>query len=175
MVEELTTARFLLRKFRDPDLGNVYKGLSHPEVIKYYGVSYSSLEATNEQMRWFRELEEKESGGWWIICSAGDQQFLGVAGFNNLSREHRKAEVGFWLLPEFWGRGILQEVLPVICNYAFTKWNLHRIEAYVETENSNSANVLIKQAFTHEGTMIDSEVKDGKFISVALFAKLKSK
>ncbi|PAM93344.1 GNAT family N-acetyltransferase, partial [Flavobacterium sp. IR1] len=67
MVEELTTARFLLRKFRDPDLRNVYKGLSHPEVIKYYGVSYSSLEATNEQMRWFRELEEKEGGGWWVI------------------------------------------------------------------------------------------------------------
>jgi ribosomal-protein-alanine N-acetyltransferase len=87
--------------------------------------------------------------------------------------EKRKWVFGYF--PEFWGRGILQEVLPVICNYAFTKWNLHRIEAYVETENSNSANVLIKQAFTHEGTMIDSEVKDGKFISVALFAKLKSK
>ncbi|GHA23361.1 N-acetyltransferase [Salinimicrobium marinum] len=175
MIEELTTKRFLLRRIKDSDLNNIYKGLSHPEVIKYYGVSYNSLEATREQMRWFRELEQKETGGWRAICSAGDETFLGATGFNNLSKEHKKTELGFWILPEFWGRGIIQELLPVICNYAFENLHLHRIEAFVESENVNSAKALKNQGFQHEGTMVDSEVKNGKFISVELFAKLKSK
>ena len=174
MIEELGTKRFLLRRFKNGDLENVFRGLSNPEVIKYYGVSYKSLEAAREQMTWFMELEKKQTGGWWAICTAGNEEFLGAAGFNNLSKEHRKAELGFWLLPEFWGRGIIQEVLPVICSFAFEKLNLHRIEAFVETENINSAKVLKKQHFRHEETMVDSEVKNGIFISVDIFAKLKS-
>ena len=46
----LKTERLLLRQFADTDLENVFKGLSHPKVIKYYGVNYQTLEATKEQM-----------------------------------------------------------------------------------------------------------------------------
>ena len=45
----LKTERLLLRQFVDTDLENVFKGLSHPEIIKYYGVSYQTLEATKAQ------------------------------------------------------------------------------------------------------------------------------
>ena len=38
--------RLLLRQFVDSDIENVYKGLSDPEIIKYYGVSYKTLEDT---------------------------------------------------------------------------------------------------------------------------------
>jgi len=38
--------RILLRQFTDDDLENVFKGLSHSDVIKYYGISYDTLEAT---------------------------------------------------------------------------------------------------------------------------------
>ncbi len=174
MIENLKTERFLLRRFKNDDLEKVFQGLSNPEVIRYYGVSFSSLEATREQMAWFEELEQKETGAWWAICSLEDQSFTGAAGFNNVSKEHRKAELGFWLLPEFWGRGIIQEVLPVICEFAYTKLNLHRIEAFVETENTASAKALKNQGFRHEGTMVDSEVKNGRFISVDLFARLEN-
>ncbi|WP_424493005.1 GNAT family N-acetyltransferase [Salinimicrobium sp. GXAS 041] len=174
MIENLKTERFLLRRFKNDDLENVFKGLSHPEVIKYYGVNFSSLHETREQMKWFEELEQNGTGAWWAICSPETETFFGAAGFNDLSKEHRKAEIGFWLLPEFWRKGIIQEVLPVICDFAFTKMNLHRIEAFVETENKASAKALKKQGFRHEGTMVDSEVKNGSFISVDLFAKLKN-
>ena len=53
--------RLLLRQFADSDLENVYKGLSHPDVIRYYGVSYDSLEATKAQMKFFADLEKEEN------------------------------------------------------------------------------------------------------------------
>ncbi len=55
----IETERFILRQFTENDLENAYKGLSHPEVIAYYGVSFDSLEATKEQIDWFRDLEKK--------------------------------------------------------------------------------------------------------------------
>ena len=66
---KIETERFTLRQFTRRDLENVYKGLSHPDVIKYYGISFNSIEATNEQIIWFRNLEKNETGIWWAICS----------------------------------------------------------------------------------------------------------
>lgn len=42
----IKTDRLLLRQFVESDLENVFNGLSHPDIIKYYGVSYLTLEAT---------------------------------------------------------------------------------------------------------------------------------
>ncbi len=51
----IRTERLLLRQFTGSDLENVYQGLSHPDIIKYYGVSYNSLEATKAQMEFFSD------------------------------------------------------------------------------------------------------------------------
>jgi [ribosomal protein S5]-alanine N-acetyltransferase len=170
---EVRTKRLLLRQIQDNDLENIFRGLSHPEVIKYYGVNFNSRESTKEQMTWYRELVETGTGIWWAICSLEGDVFYGATGFNNLQKEHKKAEIGFWLLPEFWSRGYVSEAVTAILNYAFTSLDLHRIEAYVEVGNENSAKALKKLKFEYEGRLRDSEIKTGKFISVDVYAKFR--
>lgn len=169
----IRTERFLLRQFTNSDLQNVFSGLSNPDVIRYYGISYATLEETELQMQFFRELEEKETGIWWAICSHDNQIFYGGGGFNNWSKIHKKAEIGFWLLPGFWGMGIMKEVLPVICLYGFETLDLHRIEGIVESENSNCKKAIAKANFTFEGTMRECEIKNGRFISLDIYSRLK--
>lgn len=110
----IRNSRLLLRQFSDKDIESVYRGLSHPEVTRYYGVSYDSLEATKEQMEWFAKIEREESGIWWVICSADDGEFMGGCGLNNLSKNHKRAEIGFWLLPTFWNQGVVSEAVPIV-------------------------------------------------------------
>jgi len=169
---QLVSKRLLLRQFNDSDLENVYRGLSHPEVIKYYGVSYDTLEATKEQMTWFAELERNGKGIWWAVCNKEDGTFLGAGGLNDLSQQHKKAEVGFWLLPEHWGKGILTEAMPLIFNHAFESMGLHRIEGFVESENTLCKKAMDKLQFTLEGSMRDCEIKNGEFISLDIYTKL---
>ncbi|MBE7441504.1 MAG: GNAT family N-acetyltransferase [Flavobacteriales bacterium] len=168
----IKTERFLLRQFVDSDLANVYKGLSDPKIIKYYGVSYNTLEETKAQMKFFADLEKEKTGIWWAICSLNNKTFYGAGGLNSLNKEHKKAEIGFWLLTAFWGKGIMTEVMPLICNYGFKNMDLHRIEGFVETDNVNCKNAMKKLDFIHEGTMKDCEIKNGKFISLDIYAKL---
>lgn len=160
----IKTERLLLRQFIATDLENVFKGLSHANIIKYYGVSYQTLEATKEQMTFFADIETNGTGIWWAICSLDNEIFYGAGGLNNLSKEHKKAEIGFWLLIDFWGKGIMTEALPIICNYGFNNLGLHRIEGFVETENSNCKKAISKLDFSHEGTMKDCEIKNGRYI-----------
>jgi ribosomal-protein-alanine N-acetyltransferase len=170
----IKTEKLLLRQFVDNDLENVFKGLSHPEIIKYYGVSFQTLEATKEQMTFFADLEKKGTGIWWAVCSADNKIFYGAGGLSSLNKEHKKAEIGFWLISEFWGNGIMKEAMPLICNYGFDNLELHRIEGFVESENKNCKNAMAKLDFQHEGTMKECEIKNGKFISLDIYAKVKT-
>lgn len=167
----LESERTVLRQFKAADLENVFKGLSDPAVIKYYGISFDTLEATKEQMAWFADLEKNEKGIWWAVCSKTDGSFLGAGGLNDMSKQNKKAEIGFWLLPENWGKGFMTETMPLIFDYAFNTIGLHRIEGFVETENVNCKKAVTKLNFKLEGTMRDCEVKNGQFISVNIYAK----
>lgn len=168
----LKTESLLLRKIGQVDLVNIFSGLSDPKVIKHYGVSFSTVEETKEQLRWYEELENTGTGMWWAICSADNTVFYGAAGYNNLRAEHRKAELGFWLLPQHWGKGLVQEAVSAILHHGYHQMGLHRVEALVETGNTKSSKALEKLGFEKEGVMRDYEIKNGSFISVALYAKL---
>lgn len=169
---QLKTIRLNLRQITENDLENIFSGLSNPDVIKHYGVNYKTLDDTWEQLEWYAELERTHTGIWWAIISAETAEFCGAIGYNNLSREHKKAEIGFWLLPEFWGKGFVSEALEPVLEYAFQKLHLHRIEAFVETENISSQKTLQKRHFQQEGILRDSEIKNGRSISVTIFSKL---
>ena len=170
----LKTERLLLRQFVESDLENVFKGLSDPEIIKYYGVSYQTLDDTKAQLRFFADLEKDNTGIWWAVCSLDNDRFYGAGGLNSLSKEHKKAEIGFWLLKEYWGQGIMTEAIPLICNYGFDHLGLHRIEGFVESENENCKNAMKKLSFKHEGTMTDCEIKNERFISLDIYANIKA-
>lgn len=170
----LNSPRLRLRQIEPTDIGNVYQGLSNPEVIKYYGVNFDSLEATEEQMVWFRDLEQNGTGIWWAICSPDNRAFYGAGGFNNLSKQHRKAEIGFWLLPEFWGQGFMQEAFPLICDFGFMHLQLNRIEGFVDSDNQNCKRVVEKLGFKLEGTMRECEFKKGKYLNINIYSKLKN-
>lgn len=169
----IKTERLLLRQFEENDLQNVFKGLSNPDVIKYYGISFDSLEATKEQMDWFAQLEKSETGIWWAVCSLDNKTFYGAGGLNNLNKEYKKAEIGFWLLTDFWGQGIMTEAMPIIYNYGFNNLGIHRIEGFVDSDNINCKKAMAKLDFQYEGTMRDCEMKNGKFISLDIYAAIK--
>ena len=166
----LTTDRLRLRPITDADLENIHRGLSHPQVIAYYGVSFSSLEATKEQMAWYAAPEQY----WWAICAPDGREFYGAGGLNDVSPTERKAEIGLWLLPDHWGRGIMGEVLPLICDFGWNELGLRRIEGFVETENSKCKAAMRKLDFRHEATLADCEEKDGQRISVDVFVKTRA-
>jgi ribosomal-protein-alanine N-acetyltransferase len=172
MFPELVTKRFLLQEILPEDQPFIFEGLSHPQVIPYYGVQYKTLEETSAQMQFYSQLQKEGTGLWWKIVDAWTFEKVGAAGFNNYNAQHRKCETGYWLLPQHWGKGIVSEVLPAIIEYLFETKNLHRIEALVEVGNESSCKVLRKAGFELEGTLRECEWKDGRFISLLLYSLL---
>jgi len=172
---ELCTTRFLLRRILPADRDIVFRGLSDPRVVAHYGVSYASLEATQVQMNWFEEIFAQGTGVWWGICRPSDpSELLGAAGLNDLCARHRRAELGYWLLPEHWGQGVARECVTTLLRHAFERMHLYRVGAEVDVGNARSIRLLRRLGFQFEGTRRAYELKDGRHLDLMLFARLAS-
>ena len=175
MFPEIITQRFRLRKILLIDQQQIFEGLSNEDVIKYYGVSYNTFEDTLRQMEWYENLLNTETGIWWGISFRESGELIGACGFNNISIDHKKTEMGYWLFPQHWKKGIMMEVVPAIIEYAFRVLKLHRIEASVEVDNIASKKLLIKLGFAYEGTLKQCELKNEKFIDLEYYGLINNK
>ncbi|AOY02128.1 GNAT family N-acetyltransferase [Jeongeupia sp. USM3] len=170
----LSTSRFVLREFVQNDIDAVFRGLSHPQIIAHYGVSYDTRDDTRMQMDWFHQISAEQSGIWWAVCAADSPDaLLGACGFNDRNHEHRHADIGYWLLPEHWGHGVMRECLPAALGYGFGVLGLHRVAAEVEPENVRSSSLLAGLGFVHEGTRRECEFKDGRYLDLADYGLLR--
>jgi ribosomal-protein-alanine N-acetyltransferase len=172
MFPELSTERFNLEQVEKADQSFIFEGLSHPEVIRYYGVNYDSFAATRLQMDWYEKTYQEGTAIHWKITDKRKRIRMGVISFYYFKPEHKKAELGFWLLPEHWNKGVITEALKPVIQYCQEKKGIHRLEAFVEEGNDRCSHLLEKAGFTLEGTMKDAEVKNGKYISLRIYALL---
>ncbi|MBC5774443.1 GNAT family N-acetyltransferase [Pontibacter sp. KCTC 32443] len=174
MSQNLETARLQLRPVRPSDADFILKGLSDTRVTTYYAVHYDTPEAVQEQMQFYDNLQQTGTGIWWVFSLRGATDLIGACGYSSLETENRKAEIGFWLLPEHWGKGYIPEAAKAILKYGFESMNLHRIEAIVEGGNAQSEKVLQKLGFTREGRLRDREIKNGHFIDLVHYSLLET-
>ncbi|WP_313214090.1 GNAT family protein [Soonwooa sp.] len=169
----LQTERLTIRPVEDSDIYFIYKAFSNPKVTKFLTVSYPDLEATKEQMEWYKHLKKKNLGYWWVICAKNSEKKLGACGFSSHQKVHQKTEAGYWLLPENWGKGYIAEALGEICKYAFENLSINRIECIVETENINSKKIMNKLNFQFEGRLRQAEKVNDNFVDIEYYSMLK--
>jgi [ribosomal protein S5]-alanine N-acetyltransferase len=170
MFPELSTERLLLQQIFPEDQPFIFEGLNHPAVIRFYGVSYQTFEATAAQMKWYQTMVAEGQGIPWKMVDKVSGEKIGVIAVYFYKPEHQKAEVGFWLLPQFWYKGYALEALKAVVYYWQTEKQLHRMEALVEEGNQGSSKVLEKAGFVFEGTMRECEIKNGCFISLRIYS-----
>ncbi len=173
MHQNLQTERLQLRPVQPTDAEFILKGLSDKRVTQFYAVHYDTHEAVQEQMQFYHNLIETGTGMWWVFSLKGETELIGACGFSSIEPENRKGEIGFWLLPDHWGKGYIPEAARAITKYGFSELNLHRIEAIVEGGNDQSEKVLQKAGYTYEGRLRDREIKNGKFIDLVYYSILK--
>lgn len=83
----------------------------------------------------------------------------------------QSAELGYWIGREFWNRGIMTEAVVAFCERTFAAFDLHRIGAFVFSNNPTSARVLEKAGFVFEGRLKHEVVKDGVLLDSLVYRK----
>lgn len=167
-----TVGNYRLLPVERKDQAFVFAGLSDPAVIRYYGVSYSTLEETAGQMDFYEKLVTEETGASWKIVDQEGGIPIGVVTAYLYQPAHERIEVGFWLVPGAQGKGAMSMVFPAFLDQLKKLFTLHRIEATVETGNDASCRILEKAGFQREGVLRDYEIKNGNRISLIVYSLL---
>ena len=87
----------------------------------------------------------------------------------------RTAEIGYWLGEPHWGKGIATMAVVALTDFAFSEFDLERMEAHVFEGNPASARVLEKAGYALEGRLRKSITKEGRTIDRFLYAKIREK
>lgn len=87
----------------------------------------------------------------------------------------RDLELGYWLNPAFWGRGVGSAAVRAMCALAFSQTDAVRIHADVFCANAASVRLLEKCGFSREGVFARAAFKNGVFHDVARYALLKER
>ena len=151
---EIITERLLLREITWNDLEDIHRLHSIPEVDEFNTLGIpGDLNETRELMRPDIELGNKgtRSRYTWRIILAHTAEFIGLAGMTLSNDKYRLGEIYYKLLPDHWGKGYATEVAQGLIKTGFDKFQLHKVEAGVATDNERSIRVLEKVGMTREG------------------------
>ncbi len=66
-------------------------------------------------------------------------------------RAFQNAYLGYYVDVNFAGQGLMSEGIRLAINHAFDTLGLHRVEANIQPENTNSINLVERLGFTKEG------------------------
>ena len=152
----LSSPRLTLILVTWDDLDDIHRLHSVPEVDEFNTLGIpESIEVTREVMRPAIEAENETPRGKyaWKIVLRETGEFIGLAGMSLSCDRFRLGEMYYKLYPDFWGRGYATEVCKTLIRAGFDKFNLHRVEAGVATENIRSVRVLEKSGMTREGLL----------------------
>lgn len=107
-----------------------------------------------------------------IISDRRSRQLLGGIGLHHIDWRHRRCELGYWVAPREWGKGIAPEAAHALCRAAFRTLRMHRIGAYAYAFNPRSARVLQKLGFRDEGRYRELHRIGRGWVDVKIFGLL---
>lgn len=152
---ELETERFILRELRSEDAEDYHSYLSDDEVIKYWGYKGpKNIETASKTFTRFENAFNRKEMITWGIATKEDDKIIGTCILNDFVRASM-VDVSYNLSRDYWGKGIMTEVLSTIIPYAFNVLDMNRIQAKVMLENNSSVKLLSKVGFVQEGLLRD--------------------
>jgi RimJ/RimL family protein N-acetyltransferase len=107
-----------------------------------------------------------------VILDRKEGRLVGGTGFHRIDWAEGHFELGYWVAPSEWGKGIASEAGYAVCREAFRTLRLHRAHAGVYAFNPRSARVLRKLGFRFEGRAREHH-RDGRtWVDVLRFGLL---
>jgi ribosomal-protein-serine acetyltransferase len=100
------------------------------------------------------------------------RQIIGLIGYNQLDWPNRKVDIGYWLVAQHQGKGIMTRACRALIEYALDDLKLNKVEIQCATMNQRSCAIPQRLGFTYEGTMRQAEWLYDHFVDLKLYGLL---
>lgn len=152
----IETKNLLLRKMNYSDINDLFEMRKDPRMNMY---TDTKLDETVEETKSYIDKMNKgiDANKWiiWAIEFKGSNKVIGSICIWNIDSVKKSGELGYGIIPDYQGQGLMQESILYAVDYGFNEMNLKTIEAYTEENNIKSINLLKRCNFTLIKTVDD--------------------
>ena len=144
----LTTKRLTLRQLAITDGQDIFALRSDAEINKY--LNRQACTTVEDAIGFINKIDgsvKKNDSVYWAITLTNTEAFVGTICLFNFSNEKNKCEIGYELLTNFQGQGIMREATEKVIDFAFHTIRVQKIEAFTHNGNENSTKLLEKLNF----------------------------
>ena len=107
--------------------------------------SFTEFEAEYEE----RDAEAKRKAFYFVIELDGEM--VGECGLHAIDHFNRRCELGIGIGREYWGKGLGQDAVRTLVDYAFEHLNMNRVGLCVLADDSRAVGAYRKAGFVEEG------------------------
>jgi ribosomal-protein-alanine N-acetyltransferase len=153
----LTTEHLVLRQITNEDLNEFFILKSDERLLKGYNGRAKTYE---EARRFLQRINDEISSNEWIdwgITLKDENKLIGSICFWNINEEQSKAEIGYELMFDCQGKGIMSEAVKTVIKYGFENMKLDLIEALPYYDNTKSIKLLERNGFTRSGSFKEDD------------------
>ena len=143
-------------------------------VQRFNGPVFENVGEAEELIRELHQEFAAEQGLCWAVSLKTSGRVIGLFGFHGWNRYHRRADIGYDMAKDCWGRGYASEALGAMLGFGFSRMDLNRVEAQTIADNHESVRLLARLGFRQEGTRRSySWEDDGAFHAGAIYGLLR--
>jgi ribosomal-protein-alanine N-acetyltransferase len=148
----LTTERLFLRELRIDDVEEIFKLRSDESVNQFIGrQSATNMADAVEYIHKIRALAENNEVIIWAMTMIGEAKLIGPILYWHIEKEKWQAELGYELLPEYQGKGLMTEALKTVIEFGFEQLKFTALLAEPNKANGKSIRLLEKLGFELTG------------------------
>src|SRR5438876_8539335 len=135
----LITERLTLRQLVISDEQEIFTLRSDSEINKYLDRQVSNtIEDARNFINNVNQNINKNDSLYWAITLGDKNVLVGTICLFGFSDENRKCEIGYELLINFQGQGIIKEAAEKVIDYAFNTIKVHVLDALLHKYNQIS-------------------------------------
>jgi RimJ/RimL family protein N-acetyltransferase len=142
------TARLRLREWEDEDEFRFYEVMNRPEVMKHLG----GVQTPEEwRVAYLRVLAFQQQYGhtFWIAEDRENREIIGFCGIKRVNAPGAGEltglhEIGWRLIPEYWGKGIAKEAALASLDLAFGRFAAPLVIATTVAQNAPSQGLMMR-------------------------------
>ena len=159
----LRGTRLCLRGPRADDADAVFALFSDPAVMRYWSRPPMTARAeAEERIAEYAEDFHARKALQWVVATRARDEVIGTCALFRFESRQRRAETGYALRSDHWGRGLAGEAVALALDWGFRTLGLLRIEAGIDRGNAGSRKLLERLGFTSEGLPRDRHFVAGE-------------
>jgi diamine N-acetyltransferase len=169
-VNMMASKRIQLREIEEKDLEVIVAWRNDPEILRWL-FSYLPLSLV-KQKKWYDRYVEDDTQQIFIV-EMKEGTAIGTVGLSNIDHRNQRAELGILIDKKWQKKGIGNETLLLLIEFAWNEMNLRKIKALVFEENETAIKLYKSCGFEKEGVLKEEVYNNGEFRNVLIMALFK--